>query len=201
MHYTLIVIGNGDLEEMMEPFYQDKVVEEYCMGDVPEMDKQRFLEYYNEHTPGYHFSMEQFDELYKAKGEDWNRNQWRKDSDGIWRQYSTSNPNMRWDWYEVGGRWPGRLQLKEGAEAISGLNFSWGWEAHQRDKFQREHPDRCDIARKGDIANLDTLTSWAVLKDGEWYEPEGLDDSGMSVAPFLSDVDDDTIITCIDYHM
>lgn len=32
----------------------------------------------------------------------------------------TTNPNAQWDWYQVGGRWPGMLLLKKGAEGTKG---------------------------------------------------------------------------------
>lgn len=35
------------------------------------------------------------------------------DDEGLYR-WSTSNPDGRWDWYEVGGRWVGLLQLLDG---------------------------------------------------------------------------------------
>lgn len=31
------------------------------------------------------------------------------------------NPNAKWDWFEIGGRWPGRLRLKNGERADSAL--------------------------------------------------------------------------------
>lgn len=46
-----------------------------------------------------------FEELYGKEGEDWNNNNWRKDNNEIWTNYSTYNPKSKWDWYEVGGRW------------------------------------------------------------------------------------------------
>lgn len=32
-----------------------------------------------------------------------------------------TNPNAKWDWFEVGGRWSGRLRLKNGERADSAL--------------------------------------------------------------------------------
>lgn len=197
MHMTLVVVGNGDIDEMMNPFWQDLEVEEFLVGDVPEYEKERFIEHYNEKTKGFHYSMEQFDELYAEHGEVWNFNSWRKDDDGVWREYSTSNPDMQWDWYEIGGRWPGRLQLKEGAVGLDGPHFSWGWTADEKKEFLSSHGRCCDVAYKGDVANLDTLTSYAVLINGEWIELS----EGEKVADYLKDVTDDTILTCIDYHM
>ena len=41
-----------------------------------------------------------------------------KEIDG--RFYRHTNPNARWDWYQVGGRWTGTLKLKPGARGIIG---------------------------------------------------------------------------------
>jgi len=41
-----------------------------------------------------------------------------------------ANPNAKWDWYELGGRYPGRLVLKDKYKYVAKLsppNFSWGW--------------------------------------------------------------------------
>jgi len=196
MHMTLIVVGNDPLEEMMEPFYQDLEVEEYCDGEVDEWEKNEMLQWYEKEKGKKYAS---FEECYKENGESWNDNRWRQDENGVWQAYSTSNPNMEWDWYEVGGRWPGRLRLKEGAEPVLGLNFSWGWrdDKEAMEKFIAEHPNCCDAAYKGDVANIDELKSYAVLKDGEWIYTEDCD----NISEYLKDVPDDVILTCVDYHM
>ena len=47
--------------------------------------------------------------------------------DDIMRPYDENleiqkvNPNAKWDWFEIGGRWPGRLRLKNGERADSAL--------------------------------------------------------------------------------
>ena len=47
--------------------------------------------------------------------------------------YSTRNPDSKWDWYEVGGRYAGRIAVKDGVE-IDEPNFSWGWSEDEKDK-------------------------------------------------------------------
>lgn len=194
MHMTLIVVGDGDLNEMMNPFWQELEVPEYCVGEVSLNEKQQMLDWYNSklETSKQYTS---FEKCYAEHGKDWNFGAYRKDTDGIWREYSTSNPKMMWDWWEVGGRWPGRLLLKDGVENVHGCHFSWGWTEEDKNKLElRER--RTDIARLGDIANLDKLTSYAILINGEWIEI-----SGGLVAPFLEGLPEDTLLTCIDYHM
>jgi hypothetical protein len=38
----------------------------------------------------------------------------------VWMKYSTYNPDSKWDWYELGGRWKGYFRLKDGASGILG---------------------------------------------------------------------------------
>lgn len=195
MHSLLIVIGNGDLAEMMEPFWQDLEVEEYLVGEVDSWEKQRVLDFYNKGSHKY----ASFDDCYADNGMDWNGNAYRKDEDGVWREYSTSNPNMEWDWYEVGGRFAGRLVLKDDAVMIAPPSFSWGWSVEQKRKVLDARPRRVDIAYLKDIANADELTAISVLKDGEWYNIS--DFEGASVKPYLEGMPDDTLIRVVDYHM
>lgn len=195
MHSLLIVIGNWNLAEMMEPFWQDLPVEEYLVGEVEQWDKDRVLEFYNKGSHKY----ASFEECYADNGMDWNGNRYRKDEDGVWHEYSTSNPQMKWDWYEVGGRFAGRLVLKHGMKPLKPVSFSWGWDEANKKKILNASPYRADIARLEDIVNIDELTAISVLKDGEWIE---LDDyEGKPVKPYLEGVSGDTLITVVDYHM
>lgn len=107
-----MVIGD-DPEGQLAPFDENEQVEEYCTGEVSEEDKQQMLEYYKrEHKSQFR----NFENCYKRYGKDWNGNRWRKDEYGIWCEFSTYNPDSKWDWYVLGGRWSGAyIRLKEGA--------------------------------------------------------------------------------------
>ena len=61
------------------------------------------------------------------------------------------NPNRKWDWWEVGGRWAGQLRLKESVDATKypTLNFSWGWSPEEQAKALTEH--RTDTAMACDV--------------------------------------------------
>lgn len=63
--------------------------------------------------------------------------------------YSTYNPNSKWDWYQIGGRYAGRLILKEGVEKEAEPEFSWGWDAKAMEEVLQE--PRVDTALVGDI--------------------------------------------------
>lgn len=77
---------------------------------------------------------------------------------------STYNPDAKWDWYVRGGRWAGYLWLKEGTEPLVPVNFSWGWSEEEKQKVIDEN--RADVAVKKDIANLDNIIPFAIVKDG-----------------------------------
>lgn len=55
-----------------------------------------------------------------------------------------TNPNRKWDWYQVGGRWSGFLKLKAGG---TGGNGKRGW-MNRNDVIEAGY---CDQAKKGDI--------------------------------------------------
>lgn len=111
-HFTVMVIGD-DPEGQLAPFDENKEVEEYCTGEVSEEDKQEMMEFYAER---HHIGFHDFDDCYSHYGTDWNSNRWRKNENGIWCGYSTYNPDSKWDWYVLGGRWSGAfIRLKEGA--------------------------------------------------------------------------------------
>jgi len=115
--------------------------------------------------------------------------------------YSTYNPKSKWDWYSLGGRWSGLIKLKEGAEGIEGESGVGGNETG------------IDQAKKGDIANLDEIRTFAVLKDGEWFERGSMGWWGMvsdekpdeewetQFKNLLDGLPDDTLISIYDCHI
>lgn len=115
-HFTCMVIGFS-AEEQLARFDENLRVPEYARGEVSEKAKLKMLSYYMKEKEAIFDSFEQCYELF---GEDWNDNQYRKDTDGIWREYTTYNPDSKWDWYQLGGRWSGMLHLKPGKKGVTG---------------------------------------------------------------------------------
>lgn len=179
-HYAVLVIGDYP-EAQLEPFDENLEVESYLVGDVDENEKQRMLAFYDKH--GLKFNT--FADCYAAKGDDWNSNRFKLDDDGVWREYSTYNPDAKWDWYQLGGRWSGRfIKLKDGASGTMGEQ-SWmtmrnhgidqaykkdiDFDAIKRDardnaiKTYRECADKCG----GCIPHLDI--SWDTIIHSDEY--------------------------------
>ena len=109
-HFTVLIIGN-EPESQLEPFDEQLEIPEFCKGEVSEDEKTRILEYYNKNDMNP--DNLGFDELYALYGEDWDGGNLRKNPvTGVWEEWSAYNPNSKWDWYQLGGRWSGMLKLK-----------------------------------------------------------------------------------------
>jgi hypothetical protein len=78
---------------------------------LAENNEADFEVYFNSMFPGL---MAKFEEKYEENRYDWNSGRWRKDEDGVWCEYSTYNPDSKWDWYSVGGRWDNEIKTKSG---------------------------------------------------------------------------------------
>lgn len=193
MHFLVMVIGEN-IEEQMDPYYQDLEVDEYLVGDMSETDKERMMDYYK--SKGFEFVT--FDECYEENGYDWDGGRCRKDEDGVWREYSTYNQDAEWDWYEIGGRWAGRIVLKEGAE-YKAPNFSWGWSKEDKKKVLKER--RVDTALLKEIENTDCLSAYVILKDGVWHYMGDEDAKSEETKKLMADVTPETRITFVDCHM
>lgn len=52
------------------------------------------------------------------------KDEWNEEAQdyGYWE-----NPNAKWDWYEIGGRWAGRLKVASDCENCGVGKKSWGW--------------------------------------------------------------------------
>ncbi|AOY94307.1 hypothetical protein BKK79_35970 [Cupriavidus sp. USMAA2-4] len=55
-----------------------------------------------------------------------------------------TNPNKKWDWWTIGGRWSGFLKLKAGRAGLLGKRGALG-------SCADDGPGRADVVRKGDI--------------------------------------------------
>ncbi len=107
----------------------------------------------------------------------------RFDTDGtLIEAYDRTNPNRKWDWWEIGGRWAGHFALKnvEGAEEYNETSFSWGWsESDKQDVKSQFRSDSApkkyiDFERMMDIDGEEAARKYdlvynAIIKDGFDY--------------------------------
>lgn len=293
-HYAVLVIGDdveGQLAKFDENLEMPRYVE-YTKAELIEKERQDILEYKKNYYDVYIADPEKYESECKAeahikyvKEEFIKKLTWTDEElyaeatrwyepeqigpDG--EVYSTRNPQSKWDWYQTGGRYAGRLYLKEGVEKLESPNFSWGWDADTKSRIEKE--PRVDIARVKDIdwskihmsqdeydeairfwemkvegaepqndeeverikwdwykpeyysdkyktkemyaKCMSSFTTWAIIKDGVWYEKgkmgwwgtsDETHDEGVTwelnmFDKFVKDLPEDTMLTIVDCHI
>jgi len=132
-------------------------------------------------------------------------------SDGsLWK---TSNEKAKWDWYQGGGRYRGKLKLKQPDDKHP-LYDGWQFSDVDKGEYQRLRKEGyCDQALVGEISNLNEITTFALVKEGEWYEkgemgwwgivtdPKDEDVWKEEVKKLLQGLSDDTLLTILDCHI
>lgn len=107
-HFSCLVAAENEQEltKKLLPFheYECTGIKEYT--EFVPADMEELLKDFSEHGKGE--TLEEF-------AKDWNG--YEKNSDGVFGRLT--NPNKQWDWWEVGGRWEGRLKL------LSKQSVSW----------------------------------------------------------------------------
>lgn len=203
-HFTVMVIGE-DASQQLARFDERIIVDEYIVGAVSEEEKQRMLDYYTKLD----MFEGSFEECYEKHGRYWNGNGWRKDSTGEWQEFSTYNPDSKWDWYSLGGRWSGAfIILKDGCHGAIGESGAFDNEVG------------VDSARKCDIdfdaikeRGRETFIPFAVLYNDEWIEKGSMGWFGVHTDTYTDEewedivwnivegLPDETLISFYDCHI
>lgn len=74
-----------------------------------------------------------------------------------------TNPNAKWDWWRVGGRYAGKFQ-KKGRLRANRSDLSWEW----RDADDAEIPSGVDICRKSEI-DVEAMKAAASASRRHWW--------------------------------
>lgn len=176
---------------------------------------EKYAEYFKANRPELFAS---FDKWYAEKGDDWNSNQWRKDDNGIWAEFSTYNPNSKWDWYANGGRWAKSIKTKSGEfvdECLLGeIDFTpYPDEAYEDCEDWLGNP--CKKLKEGYEWHYDNKDNFpfCVIIDGEWYEKGEMGWWGMThnekeandwhgeVLALLKELPADSEVYNVDFHI
>lgn len=164
------------------------------------------------------------------------------------------NPNAKWDWYSIGGRWAGFFTMKDDKGGILGepswtneneeiainkadqafksdIDFegmraernadAWKWWR----KYEAEKDEgntmlpylsygvKEDDTKESYIARQTNITTFAVIKEGKWYERGEMGWWGMTTNEkdntewqrefdaLLESLPDDTLLTVVDCHI
>jgi hypothetical protein len=121
------------------------------------------------------------------------------------------NPNKKWDWWQIGGRWRGMLRLKEGAPATYGERSAVCVMSAERDGdpegYLKDDPHMSDIARVGDI-DFEGMDLEVDLKIDDWWpkyqkylaikRDEAKDDEGFLMFDIPHTLQNLGIIKCVE---
>ena len=175
-------------------------------------------EYANIFKENYPDLFEQFETIYIEHGEEWNGNEWRKNEEtGVWERFSTYNPDSKWDWYEVGGRWAGSIKTKDGQYVNECALGDIDWSDFKPEDYckrwvktwrgEKYHP----LKKKVRWRYTKSIVPFALIIDGEWYEKGQMGWFGVSFNDkenwseeffnLLSNVPEDSEATLIDFHI
>lgn len=165
-HYTVLVITeDGDYEKALAPFDENIEVEPYVSVSRAQIierykkDCERYKDkedktYFMEKWGGFDLSNDEVVENYRKYWED---DDTKFDEEG--NELSTYNPNSKWDWYSLGGRWCGSMKLKENCEGI-----------------KESEPSLMSLMMEGPSAfGENNRTDFAQFKDVDLEYPEGDD--------------------------
>jgi hypothetical protein len=178
-------------------------------------NKEKYAEFYMRER---YDICKQFDKCYKKHGEDWNGGTWRKNALGVWCAYSTYNPDSKWDWYTVGGRWNNSIKLKEGKEFTNICMFGEiDFEPYPEDCYE-DGEDWLGNPRKQLKEGYEWHYStkdmpFCLIIDGVWYEKGEMGWWGMTsnekesgewqgeVAELLKNIPADAEVYNVDFHI
>lgn len=149
--------------------------------------------------------------------------------------YSKRNPKSQWDWWTVGGRWSGYLHTETGSHVDVYASNRIDWDSMKQDNTRKaeqwwseyeeksargeschpyfEYGIEKDDTRETYIARRSSISTFAVVHNGEWYEKgnmgwwgiahneKSLDDWETQFQKILAELSPEDEITIVDCHI
>lgn len=108
-HFAVLVIGDHVIDQL-QPYHEYEctgIRDQYVTFVPAEETLEELKEEYKNHKKNY----DSFDSFISG---------WHGyiKKDGVYGHYT--NPNSKWDWWEIGGRWTGHFKLKPGVSGMVG---------------------------------------------------------------------------------
>lgn len=220
-HYTVGIITKEkpnytQLEDMLEPYSENLRVAPYITRSYEEVKKElveyleRVVKSYEENEEVDKEKIKEYNKLAQALKEDnieyirnWNEeNNYYYGIDEKGNALSTYNPNSKWDWWDIGGRWSGMIdnnqqkltELKplinkgqyteEELIAMYPEHYEYymdmlnGKSYYRKEYILSQYPDLETYVMK-----MENLYTYALmLPNGEWIEPGEMGWFGISAA-------------------
>lgn len=118
----------------------------------------------------------EFDNQYEEHGEDWNDSRWKKNDNGVLEEWSTYNPDSKYDWYSLGGRWGKSIKTKSGEFVDECFLDEIDWSPFKPEDYEEEakkdwsgkeyHPLKENVQ----YHYTENDVPFCLIIDGVWYE-------------------------------
>ena len=118
----------------------------------------------------------EFDNQYEEHGEDWNGSRWKKNDNGVLEEWSTYNPDSKYDWHSLGGRWGKSIKTKSGEFVDECFLDEIDWSPFKPEDYEEEakkdwsgkeyHPLKENVQ----YHYTENDVPFCVIIDGVWYE-------------------------------
>jgi hypothetical protein len=223
MHFAVLVVGE-DTYDALSDFDENLEVRHIVSKEELIENEKRGIEFifkseerYRDDPEGYKAEYKRNEEHYKFMEEEVPK--MRKWSDDEWYQYairhvnkdeltedggfiSYYNPDSKYDWFQVGGRWSDSLKIKKDSDSHTVGERAWTLDnvPHKR--------GYADSALKKDVdwdhESMKDFYLYAFLKkNGEWIDSDGYtgEEWKKKFEKLLADVDDYDRITVVDCHI
>lgn len=162
-HFTVLAVTKdseeSSLETLFEPFDEGTSVEPYWTLEAN--TPKEFWAYAGFVEKGKVTADCSFEDLIKACAEEYGDETFRVNDEGKLERETTYNPKSKWDYWRIGGRWSGRLKLKDG---VVGTVAARSW-----DSPGAVEPGYADQARKGDL-DIDGMRQAAADRASERWD-------------------------------
>lgn len=155
-HYTVMVIGEN-IEEILAPYDENLQVDPYIntLSDKVLAEFEHvYNEYKNRKENGKELSEIGEYTLTRPPIREWWKRYHGEELDADGNALSTYNPDSKWDWYSVGGRWSGSLITKKQHTVDQAKKGDIDWDAMEQESYK------------------DVLEEW-----DRWFLPKGNKDS------------------------
>lgn len=107
---------------------------------------------------------------------------------------STYNPESKWDWYSVGGRWNGFLHYKGAEPGFAETNEAY---IHELDMdYLLEHVPFCFVTEDGEWREKGEMGWWGSVSN---EKPE--DSWKQQFVDYVKSLDADCLVTVVDFHI
>ena len=107
---------------------------------------------------------------------------------------STYNPDSKWDWYSVGGRWGGFLHYKDADPGFEETNVAY---IHELDmNYLLEHIPFCFVTEDGEWKEKGEMGWWCSVsneKSEEIWKQQFVD--------YVKSLDESCLVTVVDFHI